>query len=96
MFRRILAHTSRNAVPAGDRRRSLRESYGRGWLLANLVRALPCRVLRGLDLLASLAAEDADEASDRVRQRLNCLPDPCECFFRSWNLLTTALPGMLL
>src|ERR1700733_3181748 len=35
-------------------------------LLGDLVRALPGGVLRGLDLLAALAGEDADEATDGV------------------------------
>jgi hypothetical protein len=37
------------------------------WLLRDAVVALPGGVLRRLDLLAALAAEDADEAAHRVR-----------------------------
>jgi hypothetical protein len=38
----------------------------RGGLLFNLVRALVVSVLQGLDLLPTLAAENADKAADRV------------------------------
>jgi hypothetical protein len=36
------------------------------WLLEDAIRALACGVLRGLDFLAALAAEDAHETPDRV------------------------------
>jgi hypothetical protein len=36
------------------------------WLLSDAIRALACGVLRGVDFLAALAAEDAHEAADSV------------------------------
>jgi hypothetical protein len=48
------------------------------WLLCDAVRALALGVLRGFDLVAALAAKDADEAADRVLLPVRRFDDLCE------------------
>ena len=59
-----MAYTSKKVAPAGD---GSDVSEGDCWLFGDSVGALAGFVLRGLDLLPSLAAEDADETAHCVR-----------------------------
>ena len=56
----------RNAAPAGTGSGVCYDDFA-GRLLRDAIAALPGGVLRGFDLLAALAPQDANEAPDRMR-----------------------------
>ena len=72
----MLLTLARNAAPArtgsGVRR-------NRSWLLGDTLGAFPSVVLRGLDLLAPFATEDADKAPYAVRVPLRSGHDLGQC-----------------